>query len=89
MQGRQAIAIALLLAALAVAGCGLGPGDDLGQVGVTVTRDFGASVIAQAKTVDSTPGLTALRQLETVQLVGAGTSAISLGGFEPRSKIAT
>ena len=42
MQGRQAIAIALLGAALAVAGCGLGPADGLGRVELTVTRDYGA-----------------------------------------------
>lgn len=33
---------ALLCAALATAGCGLGPGADVGDVGLTVTREFGA-----------------------------------------------
>lgn len=37
-----AVAIALLGAALAAAGCGLGPGADVGSVGLTVTREFGA-----------------------------------------------
>jgi Domain of unknown function (DUF4430) len=37
-----AVAGALLLAALAAAGCGLGPGGDIGSVRLTVTRDFGA-----------------------------------------------
>ena len=37
-----AVATALLLAALAAAGCGLGPGADVGDVRLTVTREFGA-----------------------------------------------
>ncbi|HEX5988664.1 MAG TPA: DUF4430 domain-containing protein [Solirubrobacterales bacterium] len=37
-----AVAIALLGAALAAAGCGLGPGADVGDVQLTVTREFGA-----------------------------------------------
>ncbi len=44
MTGRRgtAVAIALLGAALATAGCGLGPGADVGDVRLTVTREFGA-----------------------------------------------
>src|SRR5690349_6041579 len=44
MTGRRgtAVATALLLAALAAAGCGLGPGADVGDVRLTVTREFGA-----------------------------------------------
>lgn len=44
MTGRRgtAVAIALLGAALATAGCGLGPGADVGDVELTVTREFGA-----------------------------------------------
>lgn len=38
----MAVAIALLLATLAAAGCGLGPGADVGSVQLTVTREFGA-----------------------------------------------
>jgi len=38
----MAVAIALLPAALAAAGCGLGPGADVGSVQLTVTREFGA-----------------------------------------------
>jgi hypothetical protein len=36
-----AVAIALLLAALATAGCGLGAGASVGEVRLTVTREFG------------------------------------------------
>jgi hypothetical protein len=37
-----AVAIALLGAALATAGCGVGPGESVGEVSLTVTRDYGA-----------------------------------------------
>lgn len=40
-----AVAIALLLAALATAGCGLGPGAEVGDVRLTVTREFGAAPV--------------------------------------------
>jgi hypothetical protein len=44
MRGRRgtAVATALLGAALATAGCGLGAGADVGSVELTVTREFGA-----------------------------------------------
>ena len=51
MPGRgAAVAIALLLfgAALAVAGCGLGPGAAVGTVDLTVTREFGAVKLAES-----------------------------------------
>jgi hypothetical protein len=38
----MAVVGALLCAALATAGCGLGPGADVGDVGLTVTREYGA-----------------------------------------------
>jgi hypothetical protein len=45
-----AVAGALLLlgVALAAAGCGLGPGSKVGSVDLTVTRDFGATKVAEA-----------------------------------------
>jgi hypothetical protein len=44
-----AVAIALLLgAALVAAGCGLGPGEKVGSVDLTVTREFGAVKIAES-----------------------------------------
>jgi hypothetical protein len=39
---QSAVAGALLVAALAIAGCGVGAGADVGEVSLTVTRDFGA-----------------------------------------------
>jgi hypothetical protein len=43
----MAVAIALLGAALAAAGCGLGPGADVGSVQLTVTREFGREQVLQ------------------------------------------
>ncbi|HKB50683.1 MAG TPA: DUF4430 domain-containing protein, partial [Solirubrobacterales bacterium] len=37
--------IALFAAAIATAGCGLGPGEGVGQVSLTVTRDYGAEPV--------------------------------------------
>ncbi|MGH2959725.1 MAG: DUF4430 domain-containing protein, partial [Solirubrobacterales bacterium] len=64
------MATALLLAACAVIGAGCGDSGATGPAtSVTVTRDFGADVVAKTETVDSTAGLTALRQLATVHKV--------------------
>jgi hypothetical protein len=41
------LATALALCAAAVAGCGLGPGRDEGDVELTVTRDYGSKVMLQ------------------------------------------
>jgi hypothetical protein len=44
-----AVAIALLLgAALVAAGCGLGPGDEVGSVDLTVTREFGTVKVTES-----------------------------------------
>jgi hypothetical protein len=43
----MAAAIALLGTALAAAGCGLGPGADVGSVQLTVTREFGREPVLQ------------------------------------------
>jgi hypothetical protein len=59
-----AIAIALLCAAPAVAGCGLGPGDDVGEVGLTVTRDYGAEPVLEASVDEVTESDTVMRVLD-------------------------
>ncbi len=59
-----AIAIALLSAALAVAGCGLGPGDDTGRVGLTVTRDYGSEPLSPPLSDEVTESDTVMRVLE-------------------------
>jgi hypothetical protein len=58
-----AVATALLLAALAAAGCGLGPGDSVGGVELTVTREFG-SVPVLAASVEASESDTVMRVLE-------------------------
>ena len=58
-----AIAAALLLAALAIAGCGLGPGKDVGSVELTVTREFGAEPVVE-DSVEANESDTVMRVLE-------------------------
>ncbi len=59
-----AVAIALLSAALATAGCGLGPGEDVGAVDLTVTRDYGAAPVLHRRLDDLTESDTVMRALE-------------------------
>jgi hypothetical protein len=59
-----AVAIALLPAALAAAGCGLGAGNDLGDVGIRVTRDYGAETLVKPATESVTEADTVMRVLE-------------------------
>jgi len=71
-----AVATALLLAALAAAGCGLGPGADVGDVRLTVTRDFGAVAV-----LDRSP---AARESDTVMRLLEGEADVETrygGGF--------
>ncbi|HEY7257193.1 MAG TPA: DUF4430 domain-containing protein [Solirubrobacterales bacterium] len=65
MRRWSAIAIALLvLSALATAGCGLGPGHDLGRVGLTVTRDYGAEQVVPPVGDEVNESDTVMRVLE-------------------------
>jgi Domain of unknown function (DUF4430) len=57
------LAAALALCATAVAGCGLGPGADEGDVNLTVTRDYGSQVMLQ-KTDSIRESDTVLRVLD-------------------------
>lgn len=64
MTARRGTAVAsALLALLAAAGCGLGPGADVGDVRLTVTRDYGRAPIAEA-TVAAKESDTVMRVLE-------------------------
>src|SRR3954467_3481018 len=65
MTGRRgtAVATALLLAALAAAGCGLGPGADVGSVELTVTREFGAVPVLR-RSLEAKESDTVMRVLE-------------------------
>jgi hypothetical protein len=58
-------ALALLLAAAALAGCGVGAGDDVGGVSLLVTRDFGrAALPGSPADVNAPGGETAMRALQ-------------------------
>jgi hypothetical protein len=74
---RTAVAIALLSAALAAAGCGLGPGKDLGDVSLTVTRDYGAEPVVAPTTEGASEADTVMRVLER----GAKIETRYSGGF--------
>lgn len=58
-----AVVSALLCAALATAGCGLGPGADVGDVDLTVTREFGAVPVLETS-VGASESDTVMRVLE-------------------------
>jgi hypothetical protein len=58
-----AVATAALLAALVATGCGLGPGEDIGTVRLTVTHDFGAEAVLE-KEAEVKESATVMRVLE-------------------------
>jgi len=74
---RTAVAIALLLSALAAAGCGLGPGSEVGGVDLTVTRDYGSVSMLHRQVDDVTESDTVMRVLER----NADVSTRYGGGF--------
>ncbi|HEY8083298.1 MAG TPA: DUF4430 domain-containing protein [Solirubrobacterales bacterium] len=59
-----AVAIALLGAALATAGCGFGAGEQVGEVELTVTRDFGAEPVTGVVVDDAAESDTVMRVLD-------------------------
>jgi len=60
----KAVASALLLAALAATGCGLGPGKGVDDVELTVTRDYGTAPVLHRELDDVTESDTVMRVLE-------------------------
>jgi hypothetical protein len=60
----MAAAIALFAAALATAGCGLGPGPDVGKVSLTVTRDYGAERLLPPVSDEAAESDTVMRVLD-------------------------
>jgi Domain of unknown function (DUF4430) len=56
--------LALLSAALAVTGCGIGAGSVVGEVSLTVTRDYGARRVQPPTTGEATESDTAMRVLD-------------------------
>jgi hypothetical protein len=72
----MAVVSALLCAALATAGCGLGPGGDVGDVQLTVTREYGAVPVLHSPV--------AAKESDTVMRVLEGEAEIETrygGGF--------
>jgi hypothetical protein len=59
-----AVAIALLGAALATAGCGFGPGSGVGEVSLTVTRDYGERPLRPPLTDGASEADTVMRVLD-------------------------
>ena len=67
MRRRRSSAVASLLlfgAALAAAGCGIGPGEGVGEVSLTVTRDYGAERLQAPLRDEVTESDTAMRLLD-------------------------
>jgi Domain of unknown function (DUF4430) len=65
MRRSTAVAIVLLLgAAVATAGCGIGPGDEVGEVSLTVTRDYGAEPVMPVATDEASESDTVMRVLD-------------------------
>jgi hypothetical protein len=73
-----AVAGALLLGvALATAGCGFGAGKDVGEVSLTVTRDYGARQVQRATGSDASESDTVMRVLDREAKISTGYG----GGF--------
>jgi hypothetical protein len=61
----MAVATALLLgAAVATAGCGVGPGEKVGEVSLTVTRDYGTELVLPEATDEASESDTVMRVLD-------------------------
>jgi len=72
-----AVATALFAAAFATAGCGFGPGEDVGEVSLTVTRDYGAESVVALRSDTVSESDTVMRMLER----GADIATRYGGGF--------
>ncbi len=72
-----AAAIALLAVAFVAAGCGLGPGEGVGDVELTVTRDYGTVTVLDRELGEVTESDTVMRVLEA----NADVSTRYGGGF--------
>lgn len=59
-----AVASALLGAALVAAGCGIGPGADVGEVSLAVTRDYGSQQVRPPTSDEARESDTVMRLLE-------------------------
>jgi len=79
------IALLVWAAAIAAAGCGLGPGEDVGGVELTVTRDYGSVPMLHRLVGDVTEADTVMRVLERNAEVSTrygGGFVQSIDGYE-------
>jgi hypothetical protein len=84
-----AAAAALLVGALAVAGCGLGPGKGLGDVRLTVTHDYGAEPVLERAVGGVTESDTVMRVLERSADISTrygGAFVQSIDGVEAKER---
>jgi hypothetical protein len=82
-----AASIALILGAIAAAGCGLGPGRGLGDVELTVTHEYGAEQILDTSVGDVTEVDTVMRVLDRSARIATrygGGFVQSIDGVEGR-----
>jgi hypothetical protein len=91
LTGRRslAVAIALLTAALATAGCGLGAGADVGEVSLTVTRDYGAERVRPPLREAASESDTVMRVLERNAEISTrygGGFVQAIGGLEAEER---
>jgi len=85
-----AVAIALFLTALATAGCGFGPGNGVGGVELTVTRDYGTVPMLRRELGDVTESDTVMRALERNAEIGTrygGGFVQSIDGLEAHESV--
>ena len=84
-----AVAAALLFAALATAGCGLGPGGGVKDAELTVTRDYGTVPVLHRRLGDLTESDTVMRALERnarITTSYGGDFVQSIDGVEGESR---
>jgi hypothetical protein len=84
-----AVAVALLFAALATAGCGLGPGNGLKAAELTVTRDYGTVPVLHRRLGDLNESDTVMRALERnaeITTSYGGDFVQSIDGVEGESR---
>lgn len=90
MRPGRCLAIAsALLALLAVAGCGLGPGEGLDPVRLTVTHDYGRELVLAEDVDDVTEADTVMRVLESATEIGTkegGRFVKAIDGVESASR---
>jgi Domain of unknown function (DUF4430) len=81
-------AAGVLLGALAVAGCGLGPGPSIGDVQLTVTRDYGSQLLLRKGESNARQSETAMRLLDRDAEISTrygGRFVQSVDGLQGRS----